>query len=60
MNRKQQEVSVLTAEATMFLESMAPVEEARGSLDFAKIETKLLEQKSNLQRGIGFSPGDGR
>lgn len=52
-------MSVLTSEATLFLESLAPVEDAMGQLDFAKIETKLIEQKTNLRRGLGFSDRGG-
>ncbi len=38
-------MSVITPEATMFLESLAPVEEAMHAIDFGAIETKMLEDK---------------
>ena len=39
-----------TPEATMFLESLAPVDDAMQALDFANIEAKMLEKRSNLRR----------
>jgi hypothetical protein len=46
-------MALLTPEASMFLESLAPVEEAMHELDFGKIETKMMEQKNNLKR-LGY------
>jgi hypothetical protein len=43
-------MGLLTPEATMFLESLAPVEDAMHSIDFGQIETKMLEQKSATRR----------
>jgi hypothetical protein len=43
-------MGLFTAEAKLFLESLAPVEEAMRSIDFGEIETKMLAQKSNLRR----------
>jgi hypothetical protein len=48
-------MALLTPQAKLFLESLAPVEDAMQSLDFGKIETKMLEQrkKTSVPR-IGF------
>lgn len=52
-------MGLLTPEATMFLESLAPVEEAMTGIDFAAIETKLLAQKQATRRlGYGGMYGD--
>lgn len=42
-------MGLLTPEATLFLESLSPVEDAMTSIDFAAIETKLIEQQKNLR-----------
>jgi hypothetical protein len=49
-------MGLLTAEAKLFLDSLAPVEDAMQALDFGKIETKMIEQrKSNSgPRRLGF------
>lgn len=49
-------MGLLTSEATMFLESLAPVEEAMHAIDFGAIETKMIEEKrkSNSQRRLGY------
>jgi vacuolar-type H+-ATPase subunit H len=47
-------MGLLTSEATLFLESLAPVEDAMQAIDFAQIETKMLEQKqANKRLGYG-------
>lgn len=43
-------MGLLTPEATMFLESLAPVEDAMRSVDFGEIETKMLQQKAATRR----------
>lgn len=47
-------MGLLTPEASLFLESLAPVEEVMQELDFGKIETKMIEQKSSNQRRLGY------
>lgn len=49
-------MGLLTPEATMFLESLATVEEAMKSIDFGAIETKMLQQQkaANAQRRLGY------
>lgn len=48
-------MALLTPEASIFLESMAPVEEAMHSIDFAAIETKMIEQKNSRGQGrLGY------
>lgn len=50
-------MGLLTPDATMFLESLAPVEDAMGSIDFGAIETKMLEQQrknSSTLRRLGY------
>jgi hypothetical protein len=48
-------MALLTPEASIFLESLAPVEEAMHSIDFAEIETKLIEQKNAQRQGrLGY------
>lgn len=44
-------MGLLTPEATMFLESLAPVEEAMGSIDFGEIEKKLVAQQKAIASG---------
>ena len=46
-------MGLLTPEASTFLESLAPVEDAMREFDFGKIETKLIEQKANNKR-LGY------
>lgn len=47
-------MGLMTPEATMFLESLAPVDDAMTSLDFGAIETKLLaQQKATKRLGYG-------
>lgn len=47
-------MGLMTPEATMFLESLAPVEDAMTSLDFGAIETKMLaQQKATKRLGYG-------
>lgn len=46
-------MGLLTPEATLFLESLAPIQEAIQMVDFATIETKLLEQQAGNRR-LGF------
>jgi|SRR5581483_10084627 len=43
-------MSLVTAEAALFLDSFAPVEEAMHSIDFSAIETKMLEQQATTKR----------
>lgn len=43
-------MGLLTPAATVFLESLAPVDDAMMSIDFATIETKLLQQKEATRR----------
>jgi vacuolar-type H+-ATPase subunit H len=50
-------MGLLTSEATLFLESLAPVEEAMHAIDFGAIETKMLEDKrknSATIRRLGY------
>lgn len=49
-------MGLLTSEATLFLESLAPVDEAMRGIDFAAIETKLLAQQrgADSQRRLGY------
>ncbi len=50
-------MGLLTAEAQMFLESLAPIEESMTGIDFATIETKLIEQQRRQgpgQRRLGY------
>jgi hypothetical protein len=49
-------MSVMTPEATMFLESLAPVEEAMHAIDFGAIETKMIadKRKQEGQRRLGY------
>jgi hypothetical protein len=48
-------MALLTPEASIFLESLAPVEEAMHSIDFAAIETKLIQQKNAHRQGrLGY------
>ncbi len=48
-------MGLLTADATMFLESLAPIEDAMTTLDFATIETKLIaQQKAGATRRLGY------
>lgn len=50
-------MGLLTPEASMFLESLAPVEEAMHSIDFAQIETKMLEdmrKNASHARRLGY------
>ena len=44
-------MALLTPEASIFLESLAPVEEAMHAIDFAAIETKMMEDKRRQQSG---------
>lgn len=46
-------MGLLTENATMFLESLAPVDEAMHAIDFGEIEAKMLEQKNTLRR-LGY------
>jgi hypothetical protein len=47
-------MGLVTAEAKLFLESLAPIEDAMQSIDFADIETKLLaQQQRNRKLGYG-------
>lgn len=43
-------LSLITDDAKMFLESLAPVEEAMTSVDFGEIEAKMLRQKNATRR----------
>ena len=48
-------LGLLTPAAQMFLESLAPVEDAMRSLDFGAVETKMIEQRARQrQPRIGF------
>jgi hypothetical protein len=49
-------MGLMTPNAKMFLESLAPVEEAMHALDFGKIESKMLEQRKKNEgpRRLGF------
>ena len=47
-------MGLLTPDAKMFLESLAPVEDAMQAIDFGAIETKMLaQQRSTRQLGYG-------
>lgn len=45
-------MGLLTPEATMFLESLAPIEESMRAVDFAEIETKLLQQQASERQAM--------
>jgi hypothetical protein len=50
-------MGLLTPEANMFLDSLAPVEDAMHAIDFAQIETKMLEEKrrnASTVRRLGY------
>lgn len=49
-------MGLVTSQAKLFLESLAPVEEAMHELDFGKVESKMLEQRKRRgsQPQIGF------
>lgn len=46
-------MGLLTPEASMFLESLAPIEESMTSINFAEIETKLLQEQKAGPRRLG-------
>lgn len=46
-------MALLTPEASMFLESLAPIEEVMTALDFGAIETKMMEKKAQNKR-LGY------
>lgn len=47
-------MGLMTAEAKLFLESLAPVDDAMKAIEFAAIEQKVLEQQKAGPRRLGF------
>lgn len=47
-------MGLMTQDAKVFLESLAPVDEAMTSIDFSQIERKVLEQQKATPRRLGF------
>lgn len=50
-------LQILSPNAQMFLESMAPIEQAMTALDFAEIEAKMIQAEKNKPKRIGYSGG---
>lgn len=48
-------LQVLGPDARMFLESLAPVEQAMGSINFAEIEAKMIETESKRRPRLGYN-----
>ena len=47
-------MGLLSAEAKMFLESLAPIDEAMRSLDFHEVERKLEAEQATRRRIGGY------